>query len=233
MTLSCEPTFESIVRHYENCLANHGATPHGVDWPNGADLAKRFEVMLGVRRPESGEGRRSFLDVGCGPGLLVDYLNATGRAESVDYCGFDMSDAMVRAARDRWPDHRFLCADIRRQPNLLPITDYVVLNGVLTEKRDLSQTDMAMLACELLDVCFSRARIGMAFNVMSTHVDWMRDDLFHWPMDEAVEFATRRLSRHVVVRADYGLYEYTLYVYRQPTDSCSPGLEETSAWWKR
>ena len=27
-----------IVDHYENCLAQHGATPQSVDWPNGPDL---------------------------------------------------------------------------------------------------------------------------------------------------------------------------------------------------
>jgi hypothetical protein len=56
----------------------------------------------------------------------------------------------------------------------------------------------------------------MALNLMSKHVDWERDDLFHLPIDELLQFSRRELSRHVVIRHDYGLYEYTAYVYREP-----------------
>ncbi len=54
----------------------------------------------------------------------------------------------------------------------------------------------------------------MAFNVMNKVVDW--DDLFHWGFDEMAGAVSKALSRHLLIRADYGLYEYTFYVYRQP-----------------
>jgi hypothetical protein len=56
---------------------------------------------------------------------------------------------------------------------------------------------------------------GVAFNVMARHVDWMRDDLFHLSLDEMASFACRELSRDFVIRNDYGLYEYTVYVYKR------------------
>ena len=40
-----------------------------------------------------------------------------------------------------------------------------------------------------------------------------RDDLFHLPLDLLAEFLDTLLSRHFVIRNDYGLYEYTVYVY--------------------
>ena len=55
---------------------------------------------------------------------------------------------------------------------------------------------------------------GVAFNVMSKHVDWERDDLFHLPFDEMAGFVTRNLTRNFVIRNDYGLFEYTVYLYR-------------------
>ena len=58
------------------------------------------------------------------------------------------------------------------------------------------------------------ARRGIAFNVMSKHVDWERDDLFHLPFDVLAAFLRAEISRHYQFRADYGLYEYTAYVYR-------------------
>jgi hypothetical protein len=60
-------------------------------------------------------------------------------------------------------------------------------------------------------------RVGLAFNAMSAHVDWTRDDLFHWPYDELFAFLRARVTRHAAIRADYGLFEYTAYLYREPS----------------
>ena len=55
---------------------------------------------------------------------------------------------------------------------------------------------------------------GIAFNVMSKLVDWERDDLFHVSMDEIGLFLKNNLSKNFVIRNDYKLYEYTIYVYK-------------------
>jgi hypothetical protein len=60
---------------------------------------------------------------------------------------------------------------------------------------------------------FGIAEVGIAFNVMSKHVEWERDDLFHVPFDVLAEFVIADLTRNFVFRNDYGLYEYTTYVY--------------------
>jgi hypothetical protein len=59
------------------------------------------------------------------------------------------------------------------------------------------------------------ARIGFAFNVMTTYLDWERDDLFHLPLDTMATFISTEVSRAFVVRHDYGLFEYTVYVYKE------------------
>jgi len=56
---------------------------------------------------------------------------------------------------------------------------------------------------------------GMAFNVMSKCVDWERDDLFHLSMDDLGLFLKNNLSSEFSFRFDYGLYEYTAYVYKR------------------
>jgi hypothetical protein len=38
--------------------------------------------------------------------------------------------------------------------------------------------------------------------------------LFHLPFDTLASFLTSELTRNFVFRNDYGLYEYTAYVYR-------------------
>ena len=55
---------------------------------------------------------------------------------------------------------------------------------------------------------------GVAFNVMSKAVDWEREDLFHLPADLLIDFLTKKLTRNFIIRNDYGLYEYTTYIYK-------------------
>lgn len=204
----CRP----IVEHYERCFARHGRTPQGVDWPNQPDLEQRFDVMLDVAAGASRPA--TLLDLGCGPGLLVDYLQARGRMDEFHYRGIDLSAPMIASARAAWPGLSFDIRDILADPLPADSVDFVIMNGVLTERRDLSRAAMIDFAEALLAAAFRLARRGIAFNVMSRHVDWERDDLFHWGFDEVAAFARARLSRHLAFRADYGLYEFTTYVFR-------------------
>lgn len=215
-----------LVRHYEECLARHGPTPLGADWPNGADLATRFGVMLDLL-PDV-EQKPVLLDLGCGPGLLLDYLAATGAIENVDYRGIDLSATMIAAARARWPQHDFSCRDIVAAPLPEQSVDIVIMNGVLTERVSVGVESMTELARPLIGAAFRTARVGIAFNVMNAHVEWQRNDLFHWPFDELADFLKREVSGEYAFRADYGLYEYTCFVRRRPRRPRRPSV---ATWW--
>jgi dTDP-4-amino-4,6-dideoxygalactose transaminase len=61
---------------------------------------------------------------------------------------------------------------------------------------------------------WGRVRRGLAFNVMSRHVDWEREDLFHASMDDMAALLHSLAGRRVRIRADYGLYEFTCLAWR-------------------
>jgi hypothetical protein len=204
----------TIIDHYEQCLAKHGDTHLGVDWPNAADAETRYRVMLDViRKPH--DALATVMDFGCGAAHLYEYLNRHDRSD-IGYIGVDASPQFVELSRRKYPSTSFHCVDILADDTSLPEADYIVMNGVLTEKRGLSFDEMREYMSRLLKRVYSFARVGIAFNVMSHHVDWQRDDLFHLPYDQLAAFLKANLSRHFAFRADYGLYEYTAYVYREP-----------------
>jgi hypothetical protein len=90
------------------------------------------------------------------------------------------------------------------------------MNGILTVKDNLTHEAMWDFAQNLIKAAWQGANHGIAFNFMSKQVDWERDDLFHVSLDTIADFLVKNLSRHFVIRNDYGLYEYTVYVYKQP-----------------
>ena len=92
--------------------------------------------------------------------------------------------------------------------------DYIVCNGTFTEKRELSYEEMWEFFTQTIMKLWEKCDKGIAFNLMSKCVDWERDDLFHVSLDDLSWFLKNNLSRNFIVRNDYGLYEYTAYVYK-------------------
>lgn len=203
----------SIVAHYEDCLAKHGDTYLGVDWPNREDALKRYCVMLDVIRLAAPGQQIKLLDFGCGASHLYEYMLNRG-LKNIEYAGLDLSAKFVRLSQRKFPANNYYCLDVLDEQASLPQFDYVVMNGVFTEKRELPFAEMFAYFKRLVTRVFANARNGVAFNVMSKQVDWERDDLFHLPLDRLADFLTKELSRNFVVRNDYGLYEYTTYVYK-------------------
>jgi SAM-dependent methyltransferase len=202
--------YRALQAHYEACLAEHGDNHLGVNWKSQEDADRRHQVMLDLIPP--GE-QVTLLDFGCGTGHFYDYLRARGRTDIV-YAGLDISPKFVALARAKHPQLDYYCLDVLADASALPEFDYLVLNGVFTNKTGMSHAAMWEFCQALLLKLVPLARRGLAFNAMSKHVDWEREDLFHLPFDTIAGFLHAQGWRRYTIRADYGLYDYTLYIHR-------------------
>ena len=201
-----------IVSHYESCLRRHGDTHLGVDWPRQRDAEISYGVMLDVIRPADRNASVQLLDFGCGASHLYEYI-LTRRMDRISYSGLDLSEKFIELSKSKFPAVNYYCVDLLNEDTTIPNFDYIVMNGVFTEKCGLSFDEMFSYFNRLVTKVFERAEVGIAFNVMSKQVDWERDDLFHLPFDMLASFLSQKLSRNFVFRHDYGLYQYTTYVY--------------------
>jgi SAM-dependent methyltransferase len=203
---------------YQHSISRHGVTPMGVAWPNAPDLATRFEVLLsGVDLAAFTEARPlRVLDLGCGPAFLLDWLAENDLLGRVDYTGLDVTEDTMQYARAKWPDHIFKLRDVRDQPFDAGTFDYCIACGVFGSRGDNSPEDMLALVEGTLRAVWPSLQLGIAFTVMSKHVDLERDDLFHWGLDEIMSFCKSALSRHVSLRLDYGAWDTSVIVTRRP-----------------
>jgi SAM-dependent methyltransferase len=200
------------VEHYEACLARHGDTHLGVDWPKPQDAETRYRVMLEVIRSPRPQTVK-LLDFGCGASHLYEHIVTNG-ISGIEYTGLDLSPKFVELSHKKFPTNQYICADILEDPDAVPASEYIVMNGVFNEKRGLTFDEMLAYFERTLTAVFAKAQRGIAFNVMCKHLDWEREDLFHLPFDTLARILIRALTRNFVIRNDYGLYEYTTYVYR-------------------
>ena len=202
-----------ILQHYDRLLIQHGDTAQGAHWPNEEDRQKRNAVMLGLI-PENQE-HAVLCDLGCGSGELLSYIQNRG-LDHLDYVGADRSAMALSFARYKFPEARFIEIDVNDTDAAIDALacDWLVCNGVFTVKWTLSAAEMWDFLSATLHRVWPVVRSGLAFNVMSKAVDWERDDLFHASMDDMAKLLHQLAGRRVVFRADYGLYEYTSYVYK-------------------
>ena len=201
--------YRQLAAHYEACLAEHGDTHLGVDWPNAEDAELRHRVMLEMVT----ELPATLLDFGCGAAHMYDHMLRTG-VRGVEYAGLDISPRFVELSRAKHPGNRYWCADVLTDDVDLPEFDFVVMNGVFTEKRELSFDEMFAFVRSVVERMWPHARKGLAFNVVSAHIGWDHEYLFHLGFDDLAAWLVASVSRHFDIRADYGLEEYTTYVYR-------------------
>ena len=197
-----------IAEHYDSCFKKHGDNNLGVDWPNYDDTLTRHEAMFGlIRKPNS-----TLLDFGCGLSHFNDWI--IKNKKEVNYSGLDINEGFYNASKLKYPNTNYYNLDILKNDNI-PNFDYITINGVFTEKRGLSQEEMMDFFTSVFVKLWNKCDEGIAFNLMSKHVDWEREDLFHVSLDELGWFLKKNLSRNFIIRNDYKLYEYTTYVYKK------------------
>ena len=201
--------YKKIYRHYEKCFEKHGNTAKGLDWPNKVDLERRFDLMTSYFDIDE-KNEETLLDFGCGTGFLLEYLK---NSKHIKYSGLDISKIFIDFCRDRYPNNKFLCIDILKE-NLDHNYDYIICNGVFTEKNELSEDDMFLFFSSVIKKLFCYTNKKLIFNVMSNHVDYKRDDLFHLSHDKLCEFLTKKVTRNYLIDNSYGLYEYTVILER-------------------
>lgn len=207
--------YDKIIQHYENCLEEHGDTHLGVDWPKLEDVDKRYKVMLDcIRIQDDSPNGVSLLDFGCGTAHLLAYIHKNN-FQNIAYSGIDISQKFIDVSKNKYPQNTFYCLDILADETQISNFDYIVMNGVFTEKRELSFDEMWDYFTKMISVVFQKCNKGIAFNVMSKNVDWEREDLFHVSHDLLSDFLCKNISRDYIIRNDYGLYEYTVYVYKK------------------
>jgi SAM-dependent methyltransferase len=203
---------ETLGRYYTKCFAEYGATARGVDWHDAESLALHYDKMLSVIEPGLRGSCVSILDIGCGFGGLLERADQRGIA--LDYTGIDLVGDMIHHGAINHPTATFVMADVFAF-NPKQQFDYVVANGVLTEKLDVSIREFGRFSRRMILRMFALASRGIAFNMMTSNVNYMAPNLYYQSPGELIAFCAAELSSKWIM--DHNVhphYDFTIYVYR-------------------
>ncbi len=198
----------SVAKYYSTRLREFGTTAKGADWRDEASQELRFAQLLRIiDRP----GGFSLNDYGCGYGALARYLSDRGLP--CEYRGFDISVEMLQQARELNREYDFVVDD-----ELLGPADYTVASGIFNVRLEVGDEEWTSYVLDTLDRLDELSGRGFAFNMLTAYSDSdkMQPSLFYGDPSFFFDHCKRRYSRHVSLLHDYGLYEFTLLVRREP-----------------
>jgi 2-polyprenyl-3-methyl-5-hydroxy-6-metoxy-1,4-benzoquinol methylase len=211
---------QTLKSYYAGTFAEYGATAKGVDWGNEQELLVRYDKMLSVLAKDFAElpMAPTMLDVGCGWGGLLR------RAQTLEiplrYSGIDVVGPMVEYGQKEFPNAEFICGDVFEMHDIQ--YDFVACNAILTQKLSVSIPEMERFSRKLILKMFELCRHGIVFNMMSTRVNFMVNNLFYQNPMELMSWLLTDVSPRV--RLDHGysslinckgkFFDFTVYVYK-------------------
>lgn len=202
-----------IIDNYRERLRKYGPSAQAVQYADAESQFARFAVLAAID-PDMA----SVLDVGSGLCDFLWFLRAKG--SSARYLGVDIVPEFVELSQkalseDPYADAILLDAELSVLPSGY---DYAVLSGVFNNSMD---DNWAFMTATLRRMWAAASR-GIAFNAMSTYVDFRNPELWYVDPARVLDFCKTELGGHPVLRHDYVTrpggfpFEFAVHVYCEP-----------------
>lgn len=189
---------------YNGRYDKYGRDVRTVGWGSPRDQWLRFEVLFRGLDPRG----KTILDVGCGLGDLVPFLDERTGGDFI-YVGLDIADRLIDDARATHgkPDREFVVGDLFGVS--LPPVDIAVLSGALSLNID----GIEAYAIASMREMFALSSEAASLNFLSKYADFELEKNKHY--DPGAVFAWgKKLSKRVNLYHDYPLYEFTVQVLK-------------------
>ena len=197
---------KSVETLYTTSLMQHGPAPLGVGWKDAESQKLRFDKLVGVVREV--HVPFSVNDLGCGYASLYPYMCQLGMQVS-HYRGYDISDLMLAEAA-RHVDHG---GELVRGDKLDQLADYSFASGIFNVSIDNDHKKWGEYVRSVILNLAEYSRLGFAFNLLTSYVDYRSDKLYYADPCEYFSFCKERFGLVTLVH-DYPLFEWTILVHK-------------------
>jgi len=189
---------------YEEHIRRFGFTYRALGFGRRASQEKRFAAALGLGNLH---GKR-ILDVGCGFGDFLAWLNARGIEP--DYTGVDICKPMIERCRKRFEgtNAKFMVGDALTFVPADPF-DYIVASGIF----GYNAKDTRKRVQPTLERLFDLTHIGLAVNFLSRRAPAKSPGRLYLHPADVLQFALK-LTPAVRLDHTYLPNDFTLCLYR-------------------
>jgi len=193
-------------------LEHHGMEARGVLWRNEENQRLRFEVLASIIEADDDKGGVTINDLGCGYGALFTFLQDLPAMNGGTYYGYDISEDMVKAARQSIEDPR---ATFSLSLLATHCADYSFASGTYNLKLDNDEAAWKKYVKESLIHLWARTERALAFNMLSVYGSESQSGLLYADPGEFLDFCIREISPNAVLFHDYSPIDWTIWLRKQ------------------
>jgi SAM-dependent methyltransferase len=203
-----DAVLEKVAALYSGNLAAHGTSAKAIGWRDEQTRVLRYDVLANVL--DGDRGPLTAIDWGCGYGGMFTHFTETLGVDVVRYDGYDLSAEMLAAASHLPKDRvQLFQSDVIGRD-----ADYAFVSGTFNVRYDATDADWFEYITTTLDSLWAHSTKGIAFNLLSTYVDWQEPHLYYGDPRVFFDYCKRRFSKSVALFHDYPLYEWTMVARR-------------------
>jgi SAM-dependent methyltransferase len=203
-----------IQNHYSNLYQQYGNSPKSLQWSDTYSQFKRFKILSEIAKDVSWS---RIIDIGCGLAHFLDYLKNQKQFNG-EYLGLDFVSDFIIDNKKRFKNNKdtlFQLFDVA--VNELPNDfDYIFISGIFNNKTN----ENADFLKNTITKAFNSTKKGVAFNLMSTYVDYMDEGLYYANPMEIFDYCKTHITKKITLRHDYLVkentipFEFTIYLYK-------------------
>ena len=205
--------FRKIEKYYEVSLAKFKRGPNAVNWKDKKTQELRFKKLCEVGNLKN----KKVLDVGCGLGEFYNYLKK--KKIKCKYLGLDISQKMIDSIPTNNRNKNFKVEKInilelsQRELKILQC-DFVISSGIFTVKSSYNNKFWWKHIQKMILAMYKLTKIGMVFNLMKPNVNYKDNHLYYQSIDQLITFLEKKVSKKIILKFDYPLWEFMCYVYK-------------------
>jgi len=216
MTDDIEQTFEEAIPFlstismvYDASFKTTGISPKSVLWRDEEGQKLRFRILSKILKERTEPF--SLNDLGCGYGVLFDYLINELDLPLKSYYGYDISQSLIEAAAQQTPNPK---AEFYQSIRALNPADYSFVSGTFNYCHDVAVSDWETYLEASLKHLWSMSDKGMAINFLDEKSPTRGKGLYYASQERWERFCRENISDNLEMVSDYPLKEWTVLIWR-------------------
>jgi SAM-dependent methyltransferase len=209
--------FIDTSKHYQGLYAKYGDSAKAVAWGNAESQNERLHLLMDVAGGIEGCEGSTILDYGCGTGALADLLKQNN-VKPRSYTGVDIVNDFLSCAAIKHPQYKFCKQEAIGRETF----DYIFISGTFNRLIEGEGANEAFFL-QALRWCWEHCSRSIAFNLLSTYVDFQEQQLWYKAPEEVIRFIKTEFGHRTRFNMtnDYILTggsiasEYTVHLFKQ------------------
>tara|TARA_B100000315_G_C14524111_1_gene562980 strand:+ start:201 stop:857 length:657 start_codon:yes stop_codon:yes gene_type:complete len=185
---------EPVALSYERALKHYGPKHKAVAWRDQERQQRRFHIFVGLLAYDTNRDDVTINDLGCGYGAMFDTFKELPQFLDGTYFGYDISAAMLKAAKQQITDPRALFIKSHQATEM---ADYSFVSGTYNMKMSAPELKWRHYVEENLVQLWSKTRIGLGFNMLNVQSPLREKTLFYADPNYFADFCERNLGGQV------------------------------------